>query len=1210
MAWAHYVAWMRPEETSMLAERYLDPVAFDVGKDPKRDEVAAALDCGFDGWFVDVVARKDHGLSHHSDLGPLLTAAEGTEFQVGVCLDVKTDVTWQVSELVRILKTWGGHPNYPRVGTRYVVATYTWWQWTAQEWMAIRAGCEAAGYPLYLIGNLTFAFNDYSDSLLEKYADAFDAGYTFGYIGRNGMTVDENHRRLAAFCQSRGKRWMPGIHPGYLGGWYWGRNAYYLPIEGVDTLQNGFLASYATTDHGSWVHFTSWNDHDETTLFPRLLTTGLRPLLREYTAALKRLPPQAEKTDVLFAYHREELPGTVLRIEAMRLPAREPDPTCVVSGRLLDADGRIVAELPPKALTSDWCRAEWLLDTIPLAKRANLTPVFEKSGHEARFPAIFFSEPWIRNQQTIRETFSTRVPVKSSYAAFEKDGTLQATVGFTSPVPLKRAVLYVDDLAAGVFHPSESHAAKETQFSFVVSGPKGEDADFYVDVKNVREHVRTRRQVKRHEAHKVSGSADMMFVLTAHGVNRCFAPRELLTGEGIHEGAYRISAAADQGVYHSEPIGLTEGALSLRAFHAPLRPTDACWIRFETIDGRVAESRVKYPLSTDRERTPRLERILRSEITLEHPQGGKAGRPGAIPFLDVTKSPVKGVKSVRALVSPLASRRLTRKEAMSFSGDGKDLVNLLPHRSWPMDKGVISFELNPDASCATQAVGVISKVGWQSGFAFSLLSGGRMRAIWREMPAGKGVVVKAGAHVRYGEWNVVRLAWDGETARLEVNGHVGAAVAIPARRQYGNCYVTFGGAGAGEIPLAGSIRNVKVQNHPPEVAIEPSLETVWQTKIDEVSASGGGVVTVPSGVHRVGELWLRNGVTLHLDKGAVLVGHLAATNAIGIALEGEGAVDGEGTRWPRTPVEHARPRLIHLMDCRDVRIEGVTLRNSARWTLYLDRVDGFLVKNVTIDAHANLNNDGIDIKGRNGRIEDCAVSSSDDAIVFKCQEANYVVENVVVRRCRLSSHTNAIKIGTETFGTFRNILVEDCTVRTDRPAEIVEYDPRTPGLCADVPASKTGIAVEVVDGGVIDGVRIRNVDITSAQTPVFVRQGRRHEQSDRPSVLRNVVIENVRAVGTSWIACSVTGVPGLRPSGIVIRNVSLSLPGGCPKAAAERDVPENEKSYPTSTLFDYHPLPASGFYVRHADRIVLENVTFEFRQPDERPSVVYEDATK
>ena len=129
-----------------------------------------------------------------------------------------------------------------------------------------------------------------------------------------------------------------------------------------------------------------------------------------------------------------------------------------------------------------------------------------------------------------------------------------------------------------------------------------------------------------------------------------------------------------------------------------------------------------------------------------------------------------------------------------------------------MDKGVISFEMNPDASCATQNVGVISKSGWQSGFSFSLLAGGRLRATWRSAPSSKGVVLKGGAPVRPGMWNSVRLVWDGVTAELEVNGHAGAAIAIPVHRGYGSCYVTIGGADARELPYKGMIRNLEIGN--------------------------------------------------------------------------------------------------------------------------------------------------------------------------------------------------------------------------------------------------------------------------------------------------------------------------------------------------------------------------------------------------------------
>src|SRR4051812_38688716 len=45
-----------------------------------------------------------------------------------------------------------------------------------------------------------------------------------------------------------------------------------------------------------------------------------------------------------------------------------------------------------------------------------------------------------------------------------------------------------------------------------------------------------------------------------------------------------------------------------------------------------------------------------------------------------------------------------------------------------------------------------------------------------------------------------------------------------------------------------------------------------QKLIDETSAQGGGTVTFPAGRYLTGTIQLKDGVTLHLDAGAVLLG--------------------------------------------------------------------------------------------------------------------------------------------------------------------------------------------------------------------------------------------------------------------------------------------------------------------------------------------------
>ena len=56
--------------------------------------------------------------------------------------------------------------------------------------------------------------------------------------------------------------------------------------------------------------------------------------------------------------------------------------------------------------------------------------------------------------------------------------------------------------------------------------------------------------------------------------------------------------------------------------------------------------------------------------------------------------------------------------------------------------------------------------------------------------------------------------------------------------------------------------------------LPPREEVAIQARIDAASATGGGVVTIPAGRHVVGQLDLKSGVELHLEKGAVLEGDL------------------------------------------------------------------------------------------------------------------------------------------------------------------------------------------------------------------------------------------------------------------------------------------------------------------------------------------------
>ena len=187
-----------------------------------------------------------------------------------------------------------------------------------------------------------------------------------------------------------------------------------------------------------------------------------------------------------------------------------------------------------------------------------------------------------------------------------------------------------------------------------------------------------------------------------------------------------------------------------------------------------------------------------------------------------------------------------------------------------------------------------------------------------------------------------------------------------------------------------------------------ALDTVAiQSAIDAASKAGGGVVVVPAGKYLSGSLHLESHVELHLAKGATLLGSasradyqkvrwyalLQAKGQEDIKLSGEGVIDGQGRllvqdisrrmaagEYPpqeRTdrPDEDKRPLLIEFSDCRDVKVSGVTLRNSSGWLENYIRCEALVIQGIKVDNTCYWNNDGMDITDCQGvQISKCDIN--------------------------------------------------------------------------------------------------------------------------------------------------------------------------------------------------------------------------------------------
>ena len=412
-----------------------------------------------------------------------------------------------------------------------------------------------------------------------------------------------------------------------------------------------------------------------------------------------------------------------------------------------------------------------------------------------------------------------------------------------------------------------------------------------------------------------------------------------------------------------------------------------------------------------------------------------------------------------------------------------------------------------------------------------------------------------------------------------------------------------------------------------------ALETkAIQTTIDACHAAGGGTVWIPAGDYVIGTIHLKSHITLSLDYGASLLGSLDwedyptdnlrraregqeecllyAEDATDIRLEGLGVIDGRGTpetfpkRRPGIRGDR-RPRLLRFEGCKNLTFSGLTFTRTAFWGLHL--VD---CKNIHITAvkirflNQGPNNDGIDLDGcEDVLIENSDIQSGDDAICLK--SSLNPCRNIVIRNCRVCSHTAPLKFGSSGHGGFINVSVTNCYF----------YD-----------SPMGAMKLALVDGGRLENIEISRLVMENVGCPIFIRLGNRGSTFGKGGKapmgsLKNIRISDVMAKVTLQDRdksgdysdtekakagpIMISGIPGHPVEDISLENVKISFAAYGSEEDAKRVVSEDENRYPEQFFFGV--LPAWGAFVRHAKNVEFKNVELTLRGDDARQKIVVDD---
>lgn len=451
-----------------------------------------------------------------------------------------------------------------------------------------------------------------------------------------------------------------------------------------------------------------------------------------------------------------------------------------------------------------------------------------------------------------------------------------------------------------------------------------------------------------------------------------------------------------------------------------------------------------------------------------------------------------------------------------------------------------------------------------------------------------------------------------------------------------------------------------------------SLDSLAINKaIEAAAAAGGGAVIFPAGTYLSVSIRLRSNITLQFEPGATILaadivpgkvtydlpepnewdryqdfGHSHWQNSLiwGIGLEnvsivGPGLINGKGLtrRSPRArrvnqpgdrPVTLGRQsplgedddptvmnglgnKAISLKLSRNILLRDFSILNGGHFALLATGVDNLTIDNVKVDT----NRDGFDIDScRNVRVSNCSVNSpNDDAIVLKSSYAlgfARATENVTIT----NSFVSGYDIGSLLDGTFKRNVTE--APDRDGPTGRVKLGTESNGGFKNITISNLvfdhcrGLALETVDGGLLEDVTITNItmrDVTNS--PLFLRLGKRMRGPDGAAVgkLRRVNISNIVAYNAdARYASIIAGIPEHQVESVFLNNIRIYYRGGgSKKDYTELPPPERETNYPEPSMFG--EIPAYGFFIRHAKGITLSNVWIGYLSDELRPPFVLHD---
>ena len=386
-----------------------------------------------------------------------------------------------------------------------------------------------------------------------------------------------------------------------------------------------------------------------------------------------------------------------------------------------------------------------------------------------------------------------------------------------------------------------------------------------------------------------------------------------------------------------------------------------------------------------------------------------------------------------------------------------------------------------------------------------------------------------------------------------------------------------------------------------------------------------GRILVPEGTYYVRPLVLKSHMTLHLQKGAVLLGNTVEENyplvpgeisdaqtgeaiqisswegnpylcrqsfisaffAEDLSIVGEGVIDGNAqnsTWWQNVKTRTiGRPKLVFFNKCKHVNFHGITGRNSPCWNFHPFFCQDVGFYNIAVEAPKDSpNTDGTDPESCDDvKFIGIRYSVGDDAIAIKAGKMYMGMKyqtpatRHLVRNCLMEYAHGAMVLGSEMSGGVKDLTVSQCLfTHTDR------------GLRIKTRRGRGKYAV-------IDGVEFSNIKMDNVMVPLvmnmyyfcdpdgheeIVWSKEPHPVDDTTPYLGSFLFRDMECTDCEWAAGYFYGLVEQPIGSVTIENVSFTF-----KEDAESGRP---------AMMDYvDDSHKQGLYFNCVKRVHLKNVS-------------------